>query len=128
MSKLVPFKAQTGEIIKVADVKVDKLNKYLEILPKLTSIDKVVLFGSVLEERCCTESDIDLLLFYNNRLQYRYDMSITLLDEFPDSCYDDTIRVPSEADLTGICGVIKEALLKGVVLYDRQVTRSTLLS
>lgn len=128
MSKLVPFKAQTGEIIKVADVKVDKLNKYLEIFPKLTSIDKVVLFGSVLEERCRTESDIDLLLFYNNRLQYRYDMSITLLDEFPDSCYDDTIRVPSEADLTGICGVIKEALLKGVVLYDRQVTRSTLLS
>lgn len=128
MCKLVPSKAQTGEIIKVADVKVDKLNKYLEIFPKLTSIDKVVLFGSVLEERCRAESDIDLLLFYNNRLQYRYDMSITLLEEFPDSCYDDTIRVPSEADLTGICGVIKEALLKGVVLYDRQVTRSTLLS
>lgn len=46
-------------------------------------MSKLVLFGSVLEERCCTES-----------------------------CYDDTIRVPSEADLTGICGV-----MKGVVLY-----------
>lgn len=47
-------------------------------------------------------------------------MSITLLDEFPDSCYDDTIRVPSCADLTDTYGVIKEALRKGVVLYDRQ--------
>ena len=128
MCKLVPFKTQTGETIMVADIKVDKLYRYLEMFPKLTSIDKVVLFGSALEERCSPESDIDLLLFYNDRLQYRYDMSITLLDEFPDSCYDDTIRIPSEADLAGICGVIKEALLKGVVLYDRQVTRSTLLS
>lgn len=112
----------------VADIKVDKLNKYLEMFPRLSSIDKVILFGSTLEERCGVDSDIDLLLFYNDRLQYRYDTSITLLDEFPDSCYDDTIRVPSCVDLTDTYGVIKEALKKGVVLYDRQAERYSPLS
>lgn len=43
MCKLVPFKALTGKTVMVADIKVDKLNKYLEMFPKLTSIDKVVL-------------------------------------------------------------------------------------
>lgn len=68
MCKLVPFKTQPGEIVMVADIKVEKLHRYLEILPKLRSIDKVILFGSTLEERCGVDSDIDLLLFYNDRL------------------------------------------------------------
>lgn len=51
MCKLVPFKAQTGKTVMVADIKVDKLNKYLEMFPKLTSIDKVVLFGTALSDR-----------------------------------------------------------------------------
>lgn len=38
MCKLVPFKAQTGKTVMVADIKVDKLNKYLEMFPKLTMI------------------------------------------------------------------------------------------
>lgn len=69
MCKLVPFKTQPGEIVMVADIKVEKLNRYLEILPRLSSIVKVILFGSTLEERCTSDSDIDLLLlFYNDRL------------------------------------------------------------
>lgn len=91
MCKLVPFKAQTGKTVMVADIKVDKLNKYLEMFPKLTSIDKVVLFGTALSDRCTEESALDLLLFYNDKFQY--DMSITLLDEFPDSCYDATLGI-----------------------------------
>lgn len=93
MCKLVPFKTQPGEIVMVADVKVDKLNKYLEMFPRLSSIDK---------------------------LQYGYDMSITLLDEFPDSCYDDTLGISIHRDLSSSVGAIREALNKGVVLYDRQ--------
>lgn len=61
MCKLVPFKAQTGKTVMVADIKVDKLNKYLEMFPKLTSIDKVVLFGTALSDRCTEESALDLL-------------------------------------------------------------------
>lgn len=120
MCKLVPFKTQPGEIVMVADTKVDKLNKYLEMFPRLGSIDKVILFGSTLEERCTPDSDIDLLLFYNDRLQYRYDMSITLLDEFPDSCYDDTLGISIHRDLSTSVGAVREALNKGVILYDRQ--------
>lgn len=121
MCKLVPFKTQPGEIAMVADTKVDKLNKYLEMFPRLSSIDKVILFGSTLEERCTPDSDIDLLLFYNDRLQYRYDMSITLLDEFPDSCYDDTLGISIYRDLSTSVGAVREALNKGVILYDRHI-------
>ena len=127
MCKLVPFKAQTGKTVMVADIKVDKLNKYLEIFPKLGSIDKVILFGTALSNRCTEESDLDLLLFYNDKFLYGHDMSITLLEEFPDSCYDTTLGISSTKDISEPIGVVREALQRGVILYvNRQ--RSSLSS
>lgn len=120
MCKLVPFKAQTGKTVMVADIKVDKLNKYLEMFPKLASIDKVVLFGTALSDRCTEESALDLLLFYNDKFQYGYDMSITLLDEFPDSCYDATLGISSTKDISEPIGTVREALQGGITLYDNR--------
>lgn len=120
MCELVPFKAQTGKTVMVVDIKVDKLNKYLEMFPKLTSIDKVVLFGTALSDRCTEESALDLLLFYNDKFQYGYDMSITLLDEFPDSCYDATLGISSTKDISEPIGTVREALQGGITLYDNR--------
>ena len=41
MCKLVPMTFPTGVTANVADIKVEKLKKYLEIFPKLKSFDKV---------------------------------------------------------------------------------------
>lgn len=91
------------------------------------SIDKVILFGTALSNRCTEESDLDLLLFYNDKFLYGHDMSITLLEEFPDSCYDITLGISSTKDISEPIGVVCEALQRGVILYENR-QRSSLSS
>ena len=116
MCRLVSFPLRNGDTVEVAECKVEKLKQYLRIFPKLTSIDRVVLFGSTLETRCREDSDIDFLLYYNDRANFREDMALRLPELFPDSVYDDMLRLPSGA--TAIRGAQREAEKTGVVFYD----------
>ena len=97
MCRLVPFVLESGRTVKVAEYKVEKLKRYLQIFPLLSSVDKVILFGSALETRCREESDIDFLVYYNDREKFREDMSLRLPELFPDSVYDDMLRLPTGA-------------------------------
>lgn len=47
-------------------------------------------------------------------------MSITLLDEFPDSCYDATLGISSTKDISEPIGTVREALQGGITLYDNR--------
>ncbi len=120
MCRLVPLQLGNGKTVNVAEYKIEKLKRYLEVFPLLSSIDKVVLFGSALETRCREESDIDFLLYYNDRGKFREDMSLRLPELFPDSVYDDMLRLPTGTKAER--GAQREAEDKGVVFYERSVS------
>lgn len=65
MCKLVDFSTNYGTVCKVADIKKDYIYNILLHAAVCPDIDKIVLFGSTLEERCKNISDIDIALFGN---------------------------------------------------------------
>jgi predicted nucleotidyltransferase len=52
-----------GRTVRVADIKKDYIENIMSSIYLCKEIDKVVLFGSALEERCKEESDIDIAIF-----------------------------------------------------------------
>ncbi len=124
MCRLIPLKLEDGRTVEVAEFKAEKLKHYLQIFPLLPSVDKVILFGSALETRCREESDIDFLLYYNDRAKFREDMSLRLPELFPDSVYDDMLRLPTGVKAER--GAQKEAEERGIVFYERSVPHARL--
>lgn len=51
--------------IQIADIKEKYISNIIDAASKCDLIDKVVLFGSSIEERCKDSSDIDLAIFGN---------------------------------------------------------------
>ncbi len=62
MCKLVSMTAN-GKEIKVADIKKDYIQNIIDAAQLCPRIDKIMLFGSALEERCTEHSDIDIAVF-----------------------------------------------------------------
>lgn len=118
MCNLVPMKL-CGQTVNIAEHKVEKIKKYLEVFPKLKSVDKVYLFGSTLETRCTENSDIDLLFVYNDRKLFHHEMSWDMLDIFQESAEDVALRIPENYDIKCAMGAVKTALTKGKVIYER---------
>jgi len=65
MCKLVEFKTNFGTICHVAEIKKEYIEYILKIASSCSDIDRIVLFGSSLEERCKDISDIDIAIFGN---------------------------------------------------------------
>lgn len=63
MCKLVDFNTNFGTVCKVADIKKDYISNILKNASVCSDIDKIILFGSTLEERCKDISDIDIAIF-----------------------------------------------------------------
>lgn len=59
MCKLVEFKK--GKY--VADIKLPHINNITEQAEKAKNINRIVLFGSSIEDRCTKDSDIDIAVF-----------------------------------------------------------------
>ena len=55
-----------GKTINVASLKIEYIKNIIDNISRCNLIDKVVLFGSSLEERCTENSDIDI--WRNSRL------------------------------------------------------------
>ena len=119
MCKLVPMTFPTGVTANVADIKVDKLKKYLTVFPKLSSFEKVYLFGSTLEEKCRNESDIDFMVIYNDEDKMCDDMTWVLPEIFPEYVDDDFLRTSIEGEHSYQTGAARKALSKGVLIYER---------
>ncbi len=53
----------SGRSIKVADIKKKYMLNIVDAASKCDIIDRVILFGSSIEERCTEDSDIDIAVF-----------------------------------------------------------------
>lgn len=110
-----------GRIIHVADIKQKYIENIVSAARDCDYIDKVVLFGSSLEERCTDESDIDLAVFGNVSrgkclTSKKYERFLTQVYSFNDfnQAYDILyFRNGSRNDST-IMGDIEE----GEVIYE----------
>lgn len=54
-----------GRKIKVADIKQSCIRNIADAAEKCKHIDRIILFGSALEERCTDQSDVDIAVFGN---------------------------------------------------------------
>ena len=72
MCELVEMKIGKKRI-RVADIKKDYIQNIIDSVILCKEIDKVVLFGSALEERCTDASDLDIAVFgkYPKNQMYR---------------------------------------------------------
>lgn len=70
MCKLVSFKTNTGEMIKVADVKFSCIQNMVLEASKCKCISEIILFGSSLEESCTENSDIDIAIISKYTVDY----------------------------------------------------------
>lgn len=63
MCTLINIKTPFNKTGKVADIKKNHILNIAANADKCNAIDRIVLFGSALEERCTSESDIDIAVF-----------------------------------------------------------------
>jgi predicted nucleotidyltransferase len=71
MCKLVDCPTNYGEICKVADIKVNYIINIVNTAAICSGIERIVLFGSALEERCKNISDIDIAIF-GDETEYKF--------------------------------------------------------
>jgi len=64
MSKLIDLQL-TDRVVKAADIKAEYIKNIVDSVKLCDYIEKVVLFGSSIDERCTEESDIDIAVFGN---------------------------------------------------------------
>lgn len=119
MCKLVKINAN-GRNIFVADIKKDYIKNILKSVSLCKEIDKIILYGSVLEERCTDESDVDMAIFGKYSKEKMY--SLRSYNNFVDSVVSygdlqdyDMFYFDSSAD-----SKVLDDIRKGVVLYERR--------
>lgn len=66
MCKLTTITNSKNETINVADIKKDYILNIIKACHLCDKIQKVILFGSSIEEKCKKESDIDVAVFGND--------------------------------------------------------------
>ena len=62
MCRLVGLNTYDGTQIDVASIKMDAIKNIIESASLCPNIDAIVLFGFSLEERCTSDSDIDIAI------------------------------------------------------------------
>ncbi len=62
MCQMVSIKTNFNTEIEVADIKKDVIENIIEAAGMCNRICQIILFGSVIENRCTTDSDVDMLI------------------------------------------------------------------
>ncbi|WP_026529206.1 nucleotidyltransferase domain-containing protein [Butyrivibrio sp. VCD2006] len=122
MCKVVDVKVGNRHV-RVADIKKKYLNNIVTSAEACDYIDRIVLFGSCIEDRCTDESDIDLAVFGNQSkskaLQSKqfieFANKLSSFDDFLQT-YDILYFKEGKADDSAIL----EEISKGEVLYVRE--------
>ena len=122
MCKVVDVKIGDRQV-KVADIKRKYLDNIADSAKECPLIDKVVLFGSSIEERCTEESDIDLAVFgsqtkgkaLTSKQFMRFADRLSEFDDFLQS-YDILYFKTGKKDDSAILAEIN----RGEVLYVRE--------
>ena len=112
-----------GRTIHMADIKQKYVANIIDAARKCDYIDKIILFGSALEERCQESSDIDLAIFGNqpegkcltSAGYRRFARQLSRFDDFAqnyDLLYFKTGKNHKET--------IMKHILEGETLYEKQ--------
>ena len=119
MSKLVRL---SNTDIYVSELKLKYVEYIISICKDFDFIDKVILFGSTLEERCKESSDIDIVIVGNKTKskcltskQYRYFAESLFSFDFGQD-YD----ILYTNNLSKFSIELQENLKRGVVIYEKQ--------
>ena len=120
MCRLIDLPLKNGRIVKVAEVKVERIKQYISVFPTLKSIDRVILFGSAMTEHCTEQSDVDLCFLYRDKDQYREDMEELYYEIMPGSTEDDAMCAAHDwfENTNSLTGAMKVAAKEGIVIYD----------
>ena len=107
---------------KVADIKQKYMNNIVDAARKCDLIDRVVLFGSCIDERCKESSDIDLAVF-GKETRYRA-LSSKKYERFARQLYDFDDHAQSYDILYFKTGAkekshIMDDIKKGEIIYER---------
>ena len=111
-----------GKRIHIADIKEKYIINIVNAAEKCSIIDRIMLFGSCIEERCNESSDIDLAIF-GNQTEYKalrskeYDRFTDQLYQFDDSgqSYDLLYFITDKT----YHGKIVEDIQKGELIYAK---------
>ena len=112
-----------GRTIQMADIKQKYVANIIDAARKCDYIDKIILFGSALEERCKESSDIDLAIFGNttkgkcleSKKFRRFSDQLAMFDDF-NQAYDLLYFKTGNK----YKGMIMDQIAEGEVLYERQ--------
>ena len=111
-----------GRTIRMADIKQKYIPNIIDAAKKCDYIDRIILFGSALEERCEERSDIDLAIFGNqtkgrcldSKKFRRFSDQLAMFDDF-NQTYDLLYFKTGKA----YDGLIMDRIAEGEVLYEK---------
>lgn len=113
----------SGRSIKIADIKKKYMLNIIDAASKCDIIDRIVLFGSSIEERCTEDSDIDIAVFGNQipsraLSSKKYERFARQLYAYDDHRQGYDILYFKQGTKTN--SPIMENILKGEVIYERE--------
>lgn len=127
MCKLVTIQSNTGESIRVADIKKHYIQNIIFNAPKCKSIDAIILFGSALEERCTENSVIVIVIIskytlnklcsiksYSDFMKSIYELNLS--QEYDKLYFKSFTEIEQKESEVLIC---KELLAKGKTIYRK---------
>jgi predicted nucleotidyltransferase len=122
MCKVTAFTID-GRTIHMADIKQKYVANIIDAARKCDYIDKIILFGSALEERCRENSDMDLAVFGNQpegkcltSAKYkRFAQQLSSFDEYKQNYDLLYFKTGNKYE-----GMIMGHIMEGETLYERQ--------
>lgn len=111
-----------GRTIRMADIKQKYIPNIIDAAKKCDYIDRIILFGSALEERCEERSDIDLAIIgsqtkgrcLDSKKFRRFSDQLAMFDDF-NQTYDLLYFKTGKA----YDGLIMDRIAEGEVLYEK---------
>ena len=96
-----------------------ELNRVVEIL-KTRGVEKVILFGSLVDGRVGSTSDIDLIIVENTDKRFLDRLGDVYSAVQPRVATDLLVYTPDELErLVGESSFVREAVLRGRVVYEK---------
>ncbi len=93
-----------------------------KIVRERPEIEKIILFGSVIESKALSSSDIDIIFIIEESKERFIDRTIHYMDFFKDINIDiDLFVYTKEEEQNFDIPLLKSALKKGKVLFERKI-------
>ncbi|MCD8014504.1 MAG: nucleotidyltransferase domain-containing protein [Lachnospiraceae bacterium] len=134
MCELSRVKTNFDTEVRIADIKKDYVENIIKTAPLCRSIAEIILFGSVLEERCTESSDIDLLIvsekkksrLYRDRSYINFKNKIFIDGDYKQDYDFIYMNCKEDMDRKAASSVLfRDIKVYGQTIYRRKVAFST---